>query len=72
MKNIGEKIADFDWQTVTGELNEKHMPWCQDSYLVSLAMNLLANRNNSDLYRKTSTMEKTSFWTRRIQTSNNN
>jgi hypothetical protein len=43
MKNIEEKIADFDWQTVTGELNEKHMPWCQDSYLVSLAMNLLAN-----------------------------
>jgi hypothetical protein len=23
MKNIEQKIADFDWQTVTGDINEK-------------------------------------------------
>jgi hypothetical protein len=71
MKNIGEKIADFDWQTVTGELNEKHMPWSR--FLPGQSCDeLISKYNNSDLYRKTSIMEKTSFWTRRIQTSNNN
>jgi hypothetical protein len=44
MKNIEQKIADFDWQTVTGDINEKkYTLWCQDSYLVCFAMNSFAN-----------------------------
>jgi len=60
MKNIEDNVADFDWQTITGEMNEKDMLWCQDSYLASLAMKSLAN-TITHLYRKTSTMERHRF-----------
>jgi hypothetical protein len=38
MNNIHRKIADIDWQTVTGQMNKKGYALVSTFYLISLVM----------------------------------
>ena len=61
MKNIYEKIADVDWQTVTGEMNEKGYALVSRFLDGQSCDEMISKYNNSDLYRKTITMERHRF-----------
>lgn len=62
MNNIQEKIADIDWQqTVTEEMNEKGYSLVSRFLPVQSCDELIGKYNNSDLYRKTITMERHGF-----------
>ena len=62
MNNIQEKIADIDWQqTVTEEMNEKGYSLVSRFLPVQSCDELIGKYDNSDLYRKTITMERHSF-----------
>jgi hypothetical protein len=61
MENIYEKIADVDWQTVTGEMNEKGYALVSRFLRGQSCDELISKYNNSDLYRKTITMERHRF-----------
>src|ERR687888_2572784 len=61
MKNIHEKIADVDWQTVTGEMNEKGYALVSRFLDSQSCDEIISDYNNSDLYRKTITMERHRF-----------
>jgi hypothetical protein len=57
MKNIEQKLAYFDRQTVTGEMNEKGNALVSRFLPDQSCDELIRKYNNSDLYHKTSTME---------------
>ena len=59
--NIHEKIADVDWQTVTGEMNKKGYALVSRFLLGQACDELTSKYNSSDLYRKTITMERHRF-----------
>ena len=62
MENIQEKIADIDWQqTVTEEMNERGYALVSRFLPVESCDELIGKYDNSDLYRKTITMERHSF-----------
>jgi uncharacterized protein len=61
MKNIYEKIADVGWQTVTGEMNEKGYALVSRFLPGQSCDELISKYDNSDLYRKTITMERHRF-----------
>jgi uncharacterized protein len=62
MKNVQEKITDIDWQqTVTEEINEKGYALVSRFLPVQSFDELIGKYDNSDLYRKTITMERHSF-----------
>jgi hypothetical protein len=62
MENIEEKIADIDWQqTVTEEMNEKGYALVSRFLSVQSCDELIGKYDNSNLYRKTITMERHSF-----------
>ena len=61
MKNMEQKIADFDWQTVTGDINEKVYALVSRFLPGQFCNELFRKYNNSDLYRKTSTFERHPF-----------
>jgi uncharacterized protein len=56
-----EKIADVNWQTVTGEMNEKGYALVSRFLLGQSCDELTSKYNSSDLYRKTITMERHRF-----------
>jgi hypothetical protein len=62
VNNIQEKIADIDWQqTVTEEMNEKGYSLVSRFLPVQSCDELIGKYDNSDLYRKTITMERHGF-----------
>jgi hypothetical protein len=62
MENIEEKIADIDWQqTVTEEMNERGYALVSRFLSVQSCDELIGKYDNSNLYRKTITMERHSF-----------
>ena len=61
MKNIEQKLAYFDRQTVTGEMNEKGYALVSRFLPGQSCDELIRKYNNSDLYHKTSTMERHRF-----------
>lgn len=61
MKNIEQKILDFDWQTVTGDINEKVYALVSRFLPGQFCNGLIRKYNNSDLYRMTSTIERHPF-----------
>jgi uncharacterized protein len=61
INNIHEKIANIDWQTLTGEINEKGHALVL-RFLDSQSCNdIISKYNDSDLYRKTIIMERHRF-----------
>jgi uncharacterized protein len=56
-----EKIADVNWQTVTGEMNEKGYALVSRFLLGQSCDELTSKYTSSDLYRKTITMERHRF-----------
>jgi hypothetical protein len=61
MENPERKIADVDWQVVTGQMNEKGYALVSRFLPSQSCDELISNYNNSDLYRKTIIMERHSF-----------
>jgi uncharacterized protein len=61
MKNTHDKIAEIDWQRVTGELNQKGYAIVPQFLPNQSCEELIHKYNDSDLYRKTITMERHSF-----------
>jgi hypothetical protein len=61
MENLEERITDVDWQTVTGQMNEKGYVLVSRFLPSQPCDDLIRNYNNSDLYRKTITMERHRF-----------
>ncbi|MGA7043897.1 MAG: hypothetical protein WBY71_09535 [Nitrososphaeraceae archaeon] len=61
MKNIEQKLVYFDRQTVTGEMNEKGYALVSRFLPGQSCDELIRKYNNSDLYHKTSTMERHRF-----------
>ena len=61
MKNIHEKIADVDWQMVTGQMNGKGYALVTKFLPGQFCDEITRNYNNSDLYRKTIIMERHRF-----------
>jgi uncharacterized protein len=61
MKNTHDKIAEIDWQRVTGELNQKGYAIVPQFLPNQSCEELIQKYNDSDLYRKTITMERHSF-----------
>ena len=61
MKNTHDKIAEIDWQRVTGELNQKGYAMVPQFLPNQSCEELIQKYNDSDLYRKTITMERHSF-----------
>ena len=61
MKNTHDKIAEIDWQRVTGELNQKGYAMVPQFLPNQSCEELIQNYNDSDLYRKTIAMERHSF-----------
>lgn len=61
MKNTHEKIAEIDWQRVTGELNQKGYAIVSQFLPNQSCEELIRKYDDSDLYRKTITMERHSF-----------
>jgi hypothetical protein len=57
MKNIEQKLAYFDRQTVTGEMNEKGNALVSRFLSGRSCDELIRKYNNSDLYHKTSTIQ---------------
>ena len=61
MKNTHDKIAEIDWQRVTGELNQKGYAILPQFLPNQSCEELIQKYNDSNLYRKTITMERHSF-----------
>jgi uncharacterized protein len=61
MKNTHDKIAEIDWHRVTGELNQKGYTIVPQFLPNQSCEELIHKYNDSDLYRKTITMERHSF-----------
>jgi hypothetical protein len=62
MENIEEKIADIDWQqTITEEMNEKGYALVSRFLQAQSCDELIGKYDNSDLFRKTITIERYSF-----------
>jgi uncharacterized protein len=61
MKNTHDKIAEIDWQRVTGELNQKGYAIVPQFLPNQSCEELIQKYNDSDLYRKTIVMERHSF-----------
>ena len=61
MKNTHDKIAEIDWQRVTGELNQKGYAIVPQFLPNQSCEELIRKYDDSDLYRKTITMERHSF-----------
>jgi hypothetical protein len=61
MKNIQERIASIDWQTVTAEMHEKGYSLVSRLLLDDECEGLLRNYTNQNLYRKTVVMERYRF-----------
>ncbi|HET7284895.1 MAG TPA: hypothetical protein VFI70_09440 [Nitrososphaeraceae archaeon] len=57
MKSIEQKIVDFDWQTVTGDINEKVYALVSIFLPGQFCNELIRKYNNSDLHFKTSTID---------------
>jgi uncharacterized protein len=60
-KVIPEKISGIDWQWITEEMNEKGYASMSRFFPVQYCEELIAEYDNSDLYRKSITMEKHHF-----------
>lgn len=60
-KVIAEKILVIDWQWVTEEMNEKGYALVSRFFPVQYCDELIVEYDNSDLYRKSITMEKYHF-----------
>ena len=60
-KDISEKISRIDWQRVTEEMNEKGYALVLRLLPGQYCEELINKYDNSDLYRKTITMERHSF-----------
>jgi hypothetical protein len=58
---ISEKISDIDWQRVTEEMNEKGYALVLQFLPNQYCEELIGGYDNSDLYRKTITMERHRF-----------
>jgi uncharacterized protein len=58
---ISEKISDIDWQRVTEEMNEKGYALVLQFLPNQYCEELIGEYDNSDLYRKTITMERHRF-----------
>ena len=58
---ISEKISGIDWQRVTEEMNEKGYVLVLQFLPNQYCEELIGEYDNSDLYRKTITMERHSF-----------
>src|ERR671911_1169178 len=61
MKSIHEKIADIDWQRVTEEINEKGYAIVSQFLQAQSCQELIGKYGDSNLYRKTITMERHQF-----------
>jgi uncharacterized protein len=61
MKNTHDKIAEIDWQRVTGELNQKGYAMVPQFLPNQSCEEMIQKYNDSDLYRKTIAMERHSF-----------
>jgi hypothetical protein len=61
MKSIYEKIADIDWQRVTEEINEKGYAIVSQFLPAQSCEELIGKYGDSNLYRKTITMERHHF-----------
>jgi uncharacterized protein len=61
MENIHDKISNVDWQTVIGQMNEKGYALVSNFLPSQSCDEIISNYNNSDLYRKTITMERHCF-----------
>jgi hypothetical protein len=61
INNIHEKVANIDWQTLTGEMNGKGYALVSRFLDSQSCDELISNYNNSDLYRKTIIMERHRF-----------
>jgi hypothetical protein len=61
MENPEERVADVDWQMVTEQMDEKGYGLVSRFLLSQSCDDLIRNYNNSDLYRKTITMERHRF-----------
>ncbi|MGC1929321.1 MAG: hypothetical protein WA667_10135 [Candidatus Nitrosopolaris sp.] len=60
-KAISEKISGVDWQRITEEMNEKGYAMVLQFLPAQYCEELICEYDNSDLYRKTITMERHSF-----------
>jgi hypothetical protein len=60
-KVISEKIAGIDWQRVTEEMNEKGYALVLQFLPNQYCEELIGEYDNSDLFRKTITMERYHF-----------
>jgi len=58
---ISEEISGIDWQRVTEELNEKGYALVSRFLPVQYCDELIGEYDNSNLYRKTITMERHRF-----------
>jgi uncharacterized protein len=58
---ISEKISEIEWQRITEEINEKGFVLVLQFLPAQYCEELICEYNNSDLYRKTITMERHSF-----------
>jgi hypothetical protein len=61
MKHVHEKVAEIDWQRVTEEMNEKGYAIVSQFLPVQSCEELIGKYDDSDLYRKTITMERHRF-----------
>jgi uncharacterized protein len=61
MENPEERIADVNWQMVTEQMDEKGYALVSRFLPSQSCDDLVRNYNNSDLYRKTITMERHRF-----------
>ena len=61
MNDLLQRIANIDWQAVTEILAEKGYTAVSQFLPVQNCNELIAEYDNSDLYRKTITMEKYRF-----------
>jgi len=60
-KVVSEKISAIDWQRVTEEMNEKGYALVLQFLPIQYCEEHIGKYDNSDLYRKTITMERHSF-----------
>jgi hypothetical protein len=58
---ISEKISAIDWQTVTKDMNEKGYALVAQFLPAQYCEEIIGKYDDSDLYRKTITMERHSF-----------
>lgn len=61
MENPEERVADVDWQMITEQMDEKGYALVSRFLPSQSCDDLIRNYNNSDLYRKTITMERHRF-----------